>query len=172
MNVSKQNQRTMPAVGIKSRRADTHGSDAASIGFVRVRKRKLKGSQRAAYGRSITSSASFEIVRAVRVDGRSTHRFVLGLGSQKSIDPAGPCWFWLRAIRRMIEHGLTTSERFRLLAEMLRKGARPPGFACHQGRSGRRQSDYMEEIDELRRFMSRADLMARPWADRPWMENP
>ena len=161
MNSSEKNQSIKAAVGIKSRRADTHRSDAAaSIGFVRVRKRKLKGTQRAASGRPITSSASFEIIRAVRVDGRSTHRFVLGLGSQKSIDPAGPCWFWLRAIHRMIEHGLTTSERFRLLSEMLRKGARPPGFAWHQGQSGR----WQPEIDELRRFMSRADLMARPWA--------
>ena len=167
-----ENQILTAAVGTKCHRAGTDRSEAANIGFIRVRKRKLKGAHRARYGRPITSSASFDIVRAVRVDGRPTHLFVLGLGSQKSIDPHGPCRFWIWAIHRMIRHGLTESQRYRLMAEMVRKGARLPGFAdCDQRRLGSGQCGYTEEIEELRRFIGRADpetcWSGNFWAGRP-----
>jgi hypothetical protein len=170
-NIFQENQKLTAAVGTKCRRAETDGPGAANIGFIRVRKRKLKGAQRARYGGPITSSASFDIVRAVRVDGRPTHQFVLGLGSQKSIDPHGPCRFWIRAIHQMIRHGLTESQRYRLMAEMVRKGARLPGFAdCDQRRLGNSQCGYTQEIEELRRFIGRADpetcWNGRFWADR------
>ena len=155
-------QRLRNSVGTKSPRPRTDRSEAPKIGFVRVRKRQLKGAQRARYGRPITSSASFDLVRAVRVNGRPTHRFVLGLGSQKSIDPDGPCWFWIRAIHRMIRHGLTESQRHRLMAEMVRKGARLPGFFdFYPRRLGNWPCDHGQEIEEeLRRFISRASREA------------
>jgi hypothetical protein len=167
-----ENQMLTAAVGTKCHRAGTDRSEAANIGFIRVRKRKLKGAHRARYGRPITSSASFDVVRAVRVDGRPTHLFVLGLGSQKSIDPHGPCRFWIWAIHRMIRHGLTESQRYRLMAEMVRKGARLPGFAdCDQRRLGSWQCGYTQEIEELKRFIGRADpetcRSGNFWADWP-----
>jgi uncharacterized coiled-coil protein SlyX len=40
-------------------------------------------------GAMATASASFDIVRAVRVGGKPRHVFVLGLGSQKDVETAG-----------------------------------------------------------------------------------
>ena len=142
-------------VGTKKRRPAFFGVDTPKIGFVRVRKRKLKGAQRASYDRPITSSTSFDIIRSVRVDGRPQHQFVLGLGSQKIIDPHGPCRFWIEAIRRMIRYGLTEAQRRQLIGEMAAKGARLPPD-CDQHRIPSWLSGCTQEIEELRSFIGLA----------------
>jgi hypothetical protein len=97
------------------------------FGFIRVRKRVLKGGHPMhRYGP--TASMSFDIVRAVRIDGEPRHEFVLGLGSQQS-PPArwsNTVYFWRGAISRMAEYGIPKAERSRLIADMIRKGARLP----------------------------------------------
>jgi hypothetical protein len=126
-------------VDTKLRTNPQFGNDA--IGFIRVRKRSLKGGHpdhrryRSGLGKLQTGSMSFDLVRAMRVNGKPRHEFVLGLGSQKNVD-----WrdneithFWARAVRRMIDHGLVEHQRQRLIAEMVRKGARlPPRAQCEQ----------------------------------------
>jgi len=98
-----------------------------NYGFIRVRKRRLKaGDPNARTWRRYLSltSQSFDLVKAVRIDGKPRHKFVLGLG------------FWVRAVWRMIRHGLTPEQRRRLIAEMARKGARLPTTAeCEKHRS-------------------------------------
>jgi hypothetical protein len=112
------------AVGTNCLRAQT-----THYGFVRVRKRKLKGGS---HGWLAKASVSFDLVRAVRVNGKPRHKFVLGLGSQKG-ERRG--WhdnvmrFWTSAVRRMRRHGIPEEEQRRILAEMVRKGARPPTLA-------------------------------------------
>lgn len=122
---------------------DTKGEQVAAfgndvIGFIRVRKRKLKGGHPSVrtfpsfYGQRATSSTSFDLVRAVRVGGKPRHEFLLGLGSQKNIDRHGRhdlCWFWSSAVRWMVKHGLAEDQCRRLIAEMVRKGARLPTIA-------------------------------------------
>lgn len=58
------------------------------LGFIRLRKRSLKGYDPSwreyRPGVRATASTSFDLVRAVRVDGKPRHDFVLGLGSIKN----------------------------------------------------------------------------------------
>jgi hypothetical protein len=121
------------SVDTKSHSRAAFGNDA--IGFIRVRKRQLKGGHRdwrayrAKKGMLETTSASYDLVRAVRVDGKPRHEFILGLGSQKDIEFNGFAWFWVHAIWRMTKHGLAEDRRQRLIAEMVRKGARLPTIA-------------------------------------------
>jgi hypothetical protein len=87
-----------------------------SFGFVRVRKRKLMGAGGWLGGLAM-SSASFDVVMAVRVDGKPRHKFVLSFGSQKDTDRKDNIdlfWFWVHATDRMIRHGLTRAQRQRL----------------------------------------------------------
>lgn len=131
-----------PPVVTKLPASATFGND--TIGFVRVRKRRLKGGHRdwracrAQKGMLATTSSSFDLVKAVRVDGKPRHLFVLGLGSQKDHEREGAlAWFWVRAIRRMTQHGLTATQRRQLGGEMVRKGARLPTLAqCREWRGG------------------------------------
>jgi hypothetical protein len=102
---------TTPVV-TKSEADCEFGND--TVGFIRVRKRAV--------------SMSFDLVRAVRVNSKPRHVFVLGLGSQKH----GDSWtlhFWEVALIRMIRHGLTAEQRARIVADMVRKGARLPTAA-------------------------------------------
>jgi len=69
---------------------------------------------------------SFDLVRGVCVNGKARHQFVLGLGSQKSGVRYDTVGFWDRAIFRMTRHGIEPERRQRLIAEMVRKGARLP----------------------------------------------
>jgi hypothetical protein len=99
-------------VDTKCRDGETFGNDA--LGFIRVRKRKLKGGHpqwracRTRTGTLQSHSSSFDLVKAVRVNGKPRHQFVLGLGSQKNVDRWHELgWFWSRAIRKMIRHGLS-----------------------------------------------------------------
>jgi hypothetical protein len=100
--------------------------------FVRVRKRKLKGADGdwRAYARGPvpTSAMSFDLVRAVRVDGKPRHKVLLGLGSQKDVEHRhrSQAVFWYAAFRAMEWHGLDIEQRRRVAEEMIRKGARRP----------------------------------------------
>ena len=76
------------------------GNDA--LGFIRVRKRTLKPHRWTGAARS---SASFDLVKAIRVDGKPRHKFILGLGSQKHpVTGRLAAEFLLRAIGRMRRH--------------------------------------------------------------------
>jgi hypothetical protein len=93
-----------------------------TIGFIRVRKRKLS---RGWYGG--TASASYDIVRAVRINGKPRHKFVLGLGTQENSDgTANVVSFWPKAIHRMKKHGIRRSKREQFILACVRKGARLP----------------------------------------------
>jgi hypothetical protein len=106
--------------------AERIGNDEsnAAPGFIRIRKRALHPKWRG----QATASMSFDLVRAERVNGKPRHKFVLGLGSQQS---KPRYWsdnvnFWTKAILRMTRHGIPPAQRSRLIAEMVRKGARLP----------------------------------------------
>ena len=134
-------------VVIKSRVNATFGNDGGVVtkvttvksfgnyrlGFLRTRKRHLKGGAaewreyRARNGALVTSSTSFDLVRATRIDGKPRHQFVLGLGSLKDkVKDHELAWFWLRALWRMKRHGLDPEQRHALAKEMIRKGATLP----------------------------------------------
>jgi hypothetical protein len=103
--------------------AQTFGNDTSF--FVRVRRRKLKGRNRRFHSKPLVSeSASYDLVRAVRVDGKPRQKFILGLGSLKTPIPDG--WslaqFWRRALRKMRHRGLSEQQRRRVIAAMIRKG--------------------------------------------------
>jgi hypothetical protein len=108
------------------------GNDAGAM-FVRVRRRKLKGghadwrSYREARGILQTDSASFDLVRAVRIDGKPRQKFLLGLGSLKfPIGERELAWFWWRALRSMISYGLSEERRAGVMLELERKGVPLP----------------------------------------------
>ena len=117
-------------VDIKSPVDGTVGND--TIGFIRTRQRKIKGGPRhllkyrARNGILATKSTSFDLVRAVRVNGKLRHQFVLGLGSQKDFERFCTESFWRKAIYRLNKHGLNKDQRKRLLIQMVRKGAKLP----------------------------------------------
>jgi hypothetical protein len=64
----------------------------------------------------------------VRINGKPRHEFVLGLGSQKD-KGRRVMELWTAAVARMRRHGIPEEEQRRILAEMVRKGARPPTLA-------------------------------------------
>jgi hypothetical protein len=123
---------------------------STTIGFVRVRRRVLKGGNyrdiyytKRAYAGRATASTSYDIVRAERVDGKPRHRFVLGLGSLKEPRIRDPeddprirdhyyvrevnlPRFWANAFRRMRLYGLDESQRRHIANQMLHKGAPLP----------------------------------------------
>jgi hypothetical protein len=120
--------------------ADIHGADVltkclieATFGndavFVRVRRRQLKGGhphRRPYRERLITESASYDVVRAVRIDGKPRQKFIVGLGSLKTPIPESGGWslarFWHRALRKMRRRGLSEQQRRHVIAAMIRKG--------------------------------------------------
>jgi hypothetical protein len=104
---------------------DTKSRDAAafdnySVGFIRVRKRKLGYN-----GHRNTTSASYDLVRAVRVNGTPRHKFVLGLGSFKhGGEPYRHIgWFWSDVFDKMHRAGIGVERQHELADEMVRKGA-------------------------------------------------
>ena len=115
MNVDTKS-RASETLGNDSNNVDTKHTDVETfgnygLGFVRVRKRTLKGGHPSsrAWRRDAdiaTSAASFEVVRAVRVNGKPRHKFVLGLGSWKNATRANDLVaFWIRAVGNMKLHG-------------------------------------------------------------------
>jgi hypothetical protein len=145
----------------------TFGND--TVGFIRVRKRKLKGGSpstreyRAATGKPVaTASMSFDLVRAVRVNGKPRHEFVLGLGSLRDYmrRESELVHFWLSAIFRLIDHGLAEEQRQRLIAEMVRKGARLPTEAqCEAYGTSPKSKPAM---DEVKRYVHHLTPSAHP----------
>jgi len=137
----------------KLRSCEQFGNDG--VGFIRVRKRKLKGS----------TSASFDLVKAVRLDGKPRHKFVRGFGSQKDTDDSWAlCGVWDHAIGRMVKNGLAEDQRARLVAEMVRKGAQlPPSIECdkfvrfYSGHNWNRPG-----VSELIRWMRATEAASAP----------
>jgi len=107
-----------------------------TVGFIRVRKRKLKPKFRwykkdkgryAGMYRQVkdkdapTQSFSYDLVRAVRINGEPRHKFVLGFGS-----PVGRWYndivpFWVRAFGKMGRHGFTKEQQFQIADQLRRK---------------------------------------------------
>jgi hypothetical protein len=85
-----------------------------TIGFIRVRRRPatFRG-----------EGLNYDIVRAVRVNGKPTHKYVLGLGIYYKDHPMS---FWRDAVERMTKHGLSKAQRQHFVAACVRKGARLP----------------------------------------------
>jgi hypothetical protein len=116
------------AVVTKTHDVVTFGNDTAM--FVRVRRRKLnKGADpnRFKYYRRdyLTDSASYDVVRAVRINGKPRHKFIVGLGSLKRpIERSGweLLWFWDKALGRMRRRGLSEQQRRQIIAALIRKG--------------------------------------------------
>jgi len=125
------------AVDPKSTRPGKFGND--SIGFIRVRRRRLK------FG---GTSANYDIVRAVRVNGKPRHQFVLGLGSQKSWEAGRVAALLLIiAVGRMRDHGLNESQRRALLSELIRKGARLPTIAdCESWKHDKSWAPHADDV--------------------------
>jgi hypothetical protein len=135
--------------------------------FIRVRRRRLADHGRLhdcheKHGQvPPTHSASFDLVRAVRIDGKPRHEFVLGLGSQKNVDyyNNGTMSFWMDALGKMQRHGLDVDERRRLANELSRKGARLPTMAhCERAQEWWRQypshleafiNSQLERVNEI-----------------------
>jgi hypothetical protein len=157
-----------PAVDTKFPGAATIGNYA---GFIRVRRRELKGGHpdlrlyRARVGdERATTSMSFDLVRAVRVNGKPRHQFLLGLGSQKNDRRAVDRYFtfWLFAISRMAKHGLSELQRRRLMNEMVRKGAQLPSPGACELQAPAWRKHRPSECDELVRFMRDRQQGAEP----------
>jgi hypothetical protein len=145
------------AVVTKCNVDDAFGND--SPGFIRVRKRRLKGSQRSFGGVLQVASVSFDLVKAMRIGGKPRHKFVLGLGSQKNGDTGRQAALMLLlAVGRMKAHGLNEIQRRALLAELIRKGARRPTIAEGEGWYG--GSDWKPYVDELVGWLKQADEAA------------
>jgi hypothetical protein len=140
----------------------TFGNDAIG-GFIRVRKRKLKGGhpdmrayRAATGGRVATVSMSFDLVRAVRVNGKPRHEFVLGLGSQKDVEryKDADVTFGMRALESMQQHGFNEDQCRYLFGELIRRGARLP--TAEQCQDSERAKRSPKKINELLAFVQEA----------------
>jgi hypothetical protein len=93
-----------------------------SHGFIRVRRRNFYPSR---FG-----AAGYDVVHAVRINGKPRHTFVLGLGSLRDKRPERGKYsltdFWVGAIERMKRHGLDEQERRQLADAVTRKGVPLP----------------------------------------------
>lgn len=107
-----------------------------TVGFIRVRKRRLKdkwrwrqnskGNWRKVRDKNApTESRSYDLVRAVRINGEPRHKFVLGFGSPVSKYVSvrrGITLFWARSFYRMTRHGFSKDQRFHVAEKLKRKG--------------------------------------------------
>jgi hypothetical protein len=104
------------------------GNDGTA-GFIRVRRRDV----RATVWKRATTSESFDIVRAVRIDGKPRHKFVLGLGSLKGYDRDSSwnraAFFCLANFRMARFAGLNEAQRRHFIDELIRKGIALPEHA-------------------------------------------
>ena len=133
----------------------TFGNDTIG-GFIRVRKRKLKGGhpdmrayRAATGGRLATVSMSFDLVRAVRVNGKPRHEFVLGLGSQKDVEryKDADVTFWVHALESMQRHGFNEDQCRYLFGELIRRGARlPTAEQCQDSEWAKRSPKRINEL--------------------------
>jgi hypothetical protein len=113
--------------------------------FIRVRRRALKGGHpewrayRKRHGCLVTASASYDVVHAVRINGKPRHQFVFGLGSLKQPPLRFDLLrFWICALARMCDHGLSLTQCQRLTAELIRKGAPEPTANLYEEYAARR----------------------------------
>jgi hypothetical protein len=86
------------------------------------------------------------VVRAVRVNGKPRHKFVVGLGSLKEGDNQrrADCFFWIAAFMRLRRHGLDTHH---FADELTRKGVQPPTLTEMQdARSRGWSADIIDDI--------------------------
>jgi hypothetical protein len=119
-----------------------HARFMVTTGFIRVRRRKLKPKYRWSKGKdkwgchykiwdkTAPTSLSYDLVRAVRINGQPRHKFVLGFGS-----PVGSRWgqspieFWMRVLRRTKGHGFTKAQQSQIIEQLKRKGIPLPTLA-------------------------------------------
>jgi hypothetical protein len=100
--------------------------------FIRVRRRVLGGQRH--HGYVVKASASYDVVRAVRINGKPRQKFLLGLGSIKELATPSKqtahdlMWFWVHAVLRMRRHGLSDEQQRRLIEALARKGVRKPSI--------------------------------------------
>jgi hypothetical protein len=117
-----------------------------SLGFIRVRRRTFSASYPQKLG-----AASYDLVRAVRIDGKPRHTFILGLGSLRDERPErgkhSLMDFWTSAITRMQHHGLGKLQRQQLAEAMVRKGVPLP--SSDQCRWQKMATPWMTEPDEI-----------------------
>jgi hypothetical protein len=105
-----------------------------TVGFIRVRKRKLKpkyrwskskdkfGCHYKIWDKSAPTSLSYDLVRAVRINGQPRHKFVLGFGSPVSRWNESVVPFWGRVFQRTAKHGFTKDQQFAIADQLKRKG--------------------------------------------------
>jgi hypothetical protein len=105
-------------------RFESRIDNCAMIGFVRGRKRKLKGihPNRFWHRPGPQASASYDLVKAERVNGKPRHRFVLCARSKSRLGKTRLCGFG-RTFQRMMSRGLSKQQRHHIASEMVRKGA-------------------------------------------------
>jgi hypothetical protein len=118
-----------------------------SLGFIRVRHRTFASRYPVKVG-----SASYDLVRAVRIDGKPRHKFVLSLGSLKDERPLrykhSLTYFWIEAMARMKRHGLNEPERRQIADALVRKGVDLPSLEeCQWHKMVHRWS--AEPLDEI-----------------------
>ena len=139
------------------------GNDTAL--FVRVRRRKLKGGHyrwRTGDRTPITASASYDVVHAVRIDGKPRHQFLFGLGSLKEGNSDHEMvLFWDHAISKMKRNKLDEERRRRLMDEMIRKGVPAPLADALDTDYWRNRCSWLpgthEMLDELKRYIASKD---------------
>jgi hypothetical protein len=126
-----------------------------NYGFIRVRRRTRGAPWPSNSCKGL--SRSFDLVRAVRINGKPRHRFILGLGSQKEGDDAHYFYFWIRAFRKLRRHGL---DAHRFADAMVRKGAQPPP-PCEQAKTN--WPFHADTIDDIAAWLTaRAQNLGRP----------
>jgi hypothetical protein len=95
-----------------------------------------------------TQSFSYDLVRAVRINGKPRHKFVLGFGSPvsrwyNSVEP-----FWLRAFARMARHGFSKAQQFEIAEQLKRKGIPLPSVKeCKEGKA--KQFEWNEAFPDF-----------------------
>ena len=98
----------------------------AAIGFVRIRKRKLKGGR---HRPGADAATSYVLMRAAASTGKERYLFALGSLRDPVRHENDIVRFWLTALFRMRRHGLDEYQRRHIASEMVLKGA-PPMNMC------------------------------------------
>lgn len=144
-----------------------HLVSTAAVGYVRIRKRTLKGGRPGRSSRCCErarSSVSLDLVRAVRVNGKPRRRFVLGLGSLKDERERRLMRFWVNALGSMRRYGLDARRRRKFAFEIVRKGAPLPTAAeCDEFDQRLQHEATALEVRELRSAYA-------SWRDGTWQE--
>ena len=100
-------------------------------------------------------SLTFELVRAVRIDGKPRQQFLLSLGSLRYQRGSKLVWFWVHAIILMRRGGLDLHQRRNLGDQIHRKGAPLPTAAeCDEFDDAARRLHCEGPLEELRALTS------------------